>query len=976
MQEEGQRRIYRLVIVVLLMSGLAFGGLVSAAINNSAGDLRASSAGRTLDRTTLLGPAQFLSSLVDVTVEGQYDSGGAPPTSPTLNNTIYIYYTVDGSLPGPGKKRALMPCAEDPCVPNSQHNYRGTLPTSQLRLAPVGGQLRFVVEVLQVGAPGTPIGCDPTPTNAACGTSPASFFAARLDGTMPSLDRASMLPPSNPSASFTGAVSKNNKVPVRIVVKDVVAEAPLNSQSLTISWENTNITSRFVRTNVNPHEVRFDLDPATAGNPPIEWIQGRNDFKVTAKDQAGNSVDILNSADTFILAIDNVAPDIVDHKLAPQTSVAATPPIVARGTNITVFTNITDKAGTEEGTLNKNSQQVVFVQLNTTTIGVPDSPLVNLTYQNGNMWKGKIQVPTSWPSQVLKVRARFFASDMAGNVALRSSSVDEFQIDPSLPIITDVAAKPFTLETDVPVTANITDTGSQLDQNSVWVRVTNSTPGFKAPPTPSTTVKKINNSTWEFKASKAADGKNWTRTIPAAKNGTLISYFWFAKDRAGNLGASVLRSYSVDTAPPVLRGVNPPAVRGASPYVFTLTITDAGAGVNTTSAKVFARPAGGSYVNAPLTAVGATGTFQGSLNLTTADGQKVEWYAEALDNLGTKGTNGTDAKPNNFTVDLQAPVFTLTAPATTSNETIPLSWSATDPGAGVATYTIQARVTPNGSAPSDWIDVLDNTTLTQLQFCAAGNQTYEFRGFATDKAGNVGTPGAAKRTRLNGTGCDEGVVVVVTQPSLNANADASGSRFNVVYNAAPTRSFTPKESFKIDLFFSPDGGAHWYRQGLAGMANTGTFELNAAQLPSCTKCKVRVVATGPSGATGEGTGPEFKITQGSSTVDLDGNGLADSWETKYSSALGTLDPSKDTDKDGLTNSEEAAAGTSPDNKDTDGDGFGDEIEVRTGHSPISAADTPTREEARTEEFTPLYWTVPGLFLVLAIVFFVGLARRW
>jgi len=50
------------------------------------------------------------------------------------------------------------------------------------------------------------------------------------------------------------------------------------------------------------------------------------------------------------------------------------------------------------------------------------------------------------------------------------------------------------------------------------------------------------------------------------------------------------------------------------------------------------------------------------------------------------------------------------------------------------------------------------------------------------------------------------------------------------------------------------------------------------------------------------------------------------------------DISKDTDKDGLTDTEEIALGTDPKKKDTDGDGYSDKDEVDDGFDPLTPAD--------------------------------------
>ena len=66
--------------------------------------------------------------------------------------------------------------------------------------------------------------------------------------------------------------------------------------------------------------------------------------------------------------------------------------------------------------------------------------------------------------------------------------------------------------------------------------------------------------------------------------------------------------------------------------------------------------------------------------------------------------------------------------------------------------------------------------------------------------------------------------------------------------------------------------------------------------------------------------------------DLDGDGLADGWESAW--GVGSYDDSDDPDADGLTQAEELAAGTDPLDDDTDGDGVTDGDELLAGSDPL------------------------------------------
>jgi hypothetical protein len=75
-------------------------------------------------------------------------------------------------------------------------------------------------------------------------------------------------------------------------------------------------------------------------------------------------------------------------------------------------------------------------------------------------------------------------------------------------------------------------------------------------------------------------------------------------------------------------------------------------------------------------------------------------------------------------------------------------------------------------------------------------------------------------------------------------------------------------------------------------------------------------------------------------IDVDHDGLRDSWETANFGNLTTANGTSDYDHDGLADVQEQAAGTDPKNTDTDHDGISDYIELQGGADPLSAASTP------------------------------------
>jgi len=75
-------------------------------------------------------------------------------------------------------------------------------------------------------------------------------------------------------------------------------------------------------------------------------------------------------------------------------------------------------------------------------------------------------------------------------------------------------------------------------------------------------------------------------------------------------------------------------------------------------------------------------------------------------------------------------------------------------------------------------------------------------------------------------------------------------------------------------------------------------------------------------------------------IDVDHDGLPDTWEIATFGNLTSQSGSSDYDGDGLSNAQEKALGTNPKAVDSDGDGVWDGTEVRAGSDPTSAASNP------------------------------------
>jgi hypothetical protein len=75
-------------------------------------------------------------------------------------------------------------------------------------------------------------------------------------------------------------------------------------------------------------------------------------------------------------------------------------------------------------------------------------------------------------------------------------------------------------------------------------------------------------------------------------------------------------------------------------------------------------------------------------------------------------------------------------------------------------------------------------------------------------------------------------------------------------------------------------------------------------------------------------------------IDVDRDGLLDSWEMANFGNLTSQSGNGDADGDGALNALEMGAGTNPKTRDTDGDGIEDYIELLGGTDPLNAASKP------------------------------------
>ena len=76
-------------------------------------------------------------------------------------------------------------------------------------------------------------------------------------------------------------------------------------------------------------------------------------------------------------------------------------------------------------------------------------------------------------------------------------------------------------------------------------------------------------------------------------------------------------------------------------------------------------------------------------------------------------------------------------------------------------------------------------------------------------------------------------------------------------------------------------------------------------------------------------------------IDIDCDGLVDSWEIEHFGDLTSQSGSDDYDEDGLTNAQEENLGTDPTLADSDGDTYSDYIEIMGGSDPLEITSEPS-----------------------------------
>lgn len=884
----------------------------------------------------------------------QVDSAyAADGNSEFLECEARLYYTLNGAAPTADSSFAILTCQETPQGPAEIHNYRGVLLPGALKGGPANPLVTFFIRVDLVN-PNQEFFDD---------TNGGKFYKYRLDRS-----RAQILNPRPapvPGSSVPDGVTSSGRPPLSFVVQDEPLEAPFDWASLALLVDGADRTSLFdcAPSGTNARSCAFNY---TRAGGTFAWSEKSHTVAFSGHDATGNEPDAVNG--TFTFRVDRTPPTVGSIGAVPFAGIPASggkAALVGVGQNVTVRVTVKDPQLDENGTTN------VVAQLFNATLGIQSgTTALRFNPLSGEWSSNDVRIPTDWPTGRYGVTARVQASDLAGNTGVGTTNGPAFEVDGSPPNIVEGAPPRYWRGIGHRVNATVTDVGSGLNASRVFLYFSNLTGAFRQNVTG---VPRVDGFYQARMTNTSAP--NFTYVIPAALHDTTIAYFVLAEDYAGGTANSPARIFTVDTAPPFLNEVDPQPFRGPPPFSFRLEARDNDSGVNASSVRLYAS-SGAPYVAVNMTYDNITGLFTGSVDVPVLHEDEVRYYFESLDLAGNLRSLGSRDAPRTVVVDLEPPRFVLSAPSNATGPEFEIEWNATDALSGVDTFTIQARVR-GSDATTPWVTIANRTRATNLTVCAEGGKEYEFRGFATDRAGNTGglTEGPSAVTRLDPPGCPESIRVSAAVPNAQPLLDARFSdNLTVRWTASAERTLTPAHELRIDVLFSPDDGRTFVLLG-SDLPNTGLW-VRPLDLPSCASCLVKVRARSLSGFSAQAIATAFELRSGSPTADIDHNGMPDEWELRYSGALGRFDPDADLDGDGLTNLEESRAQTDPEAADTDGDGASDLAEARAGTDPRNPTSKPSRVDQRTEQFTAWYMVVPGLTLLAGIVYFLGLARRW
>ena len=546
--------------------------------------------------------------------------------------------------------------------------------------------------------------------------------------------------------------------------------------------------------------VKTDTSGAAAGSFDYSAAGGEGSyaFYTVAVDKAGNREDPPPTADATT-TLDMTPPTVV---------VNAPPDGGAVGDTLPTFSGT---AGTAAG---DSPAVAVDVYAGPTPTGSPVQTLATTRDATTGAWSADASAALAPGTYTVVASQR----DTAGNTG--SSTPQTFTIDTAVPTVTAITPGDGTSTNDTTPTFSGTAGTAPGDSATVEVRVFSGSLAAGLPVETRTTTR--DPSTGAFSVDAAPPLDPGTYTAQAAQS-----------DAAGNVGTSAPRTFTVDTAVPVVR-LDQPAdgstTSVTSPMLAGVGGTAPGDAATVTVTLYAGSTASGSAVRTRTASVDQdTGAWSVDAGAALADGAYTA-LATQDDAAGNTGSSGA----HTFRIDTSAPAVTLVTPADgaeTNDATPALSGVAgTAPGdsstvsveihagSSLAGALVQTRSTGRDAASGAW-------TVDAAPALAEG--TYTAQASQRDAAGNTGTS-AARTFAIDTT---PPAVSLVDPPQASQTKDATPT-FDGVAGTGPGELAT----VTVRVFAGPAaGGTPAQTLSATRDAATGAWSADAAPaLPSGT----------------------------------------------------------------------------------------------------------------------------------------------
>jgi hypothetical protein len=877
--------------------------------------------------------AAFLSGLRNHTLVTSYESNSGE----LLNCTdAFVQYSLDGTDPAKSPLRAPLVCDASAPAPAFKQTYRGILPAASLRAALPGAVVRFQIGVLVL------------PLTTHIDDNHGRSYAYPVDTTAPAI---SAWTPTASGGDPAWGASKDGRPALGFRVMDDASQSPLAAFGVEV--DGADATQRFACVAASPfqRDCRFDYSREARG---FEWAEGDHLIIVHAADATGNAIE--DDAGRFVLRIDRSLPVIGGVSAQPAQSVAGqSVPTTARGVKVTV------RASVQDASLDATSGNAVVAQLVAAAGSLRSAPSPMRYDSETKQWTtSDALVPRDWPSLPLDVSVRVTATDRAGNSAAFESPGPLLRLDPEPPVIVVLDPPDIVGSAGLRVRAAVFDDASGVDPSSVRLRFLSVAGSAAAPGA---------ENYQELAMTRASEG-SYEAIAPSGTDGSVMGFYVVARDRAGGESRTDTMLASVDAVAPQVFEVDPQDYRGLGPQTFTAKAADDGSGVDTD--RVTLNYGFGGEYHAVAMKLGTDGLYRAVVDLKAKDHQRVTYYLEASDEADNQGRAGQPGAPLSFWVDGKAPSLVIEAPKTSDGGPLRLTWRADDGESGIEDVSIEAR-TPGGG----WFQLRLPADVSTAMLCPSGPSWIEFRGTATDRAGNVLplSETALASTEITGPGCTQRIVLDSVRIASGKVVNGTGQDPLVLsWKAISAGGAVPDSSLAIDVRFSPDGGAHFF-DVRRNVPNNGRLVVAIGELDACSACVFEVRASSLTGADAVGRSSIVSIPGGDPKRDRDGNGLPDAWEIRFGPEPGVLRSDEDPDEDGLTNALEAEIGSNPLLPDTDGDGETDGSEYYAGTGVLAASALSTTSGSAMQ-WDPVYWFVPPTFAGVFFIYLVGRARRW